>query len=375
MGYYFETKDLVVGYHGNPLIKNISIGIEKGEIVTLIGPNGSGKSTILKSITKHLATISGVVWIGENELGKTSYRDLSRKVAVVLTERIKPELMTCRDVVATGRYPYTGRMGVLTREDEAQVNEAMAEVHVLDLASTSFFDISDGQRQRVLLARAICQQPEIIVLDEPTSFLDIRHKVELLTILRKMAKEKGTTVIMSLHEIDLAAKVSDKIICVADNQIKAFGPPEEIFISDRIHALYGIDSSTFNIHFGSIELPRIEGEADTFVISSCGSGIPVFRQLQKMGIPFYAGILYTNDVDYQVAKSLAVQVIRESPFEEISDETLQNASDILKRCKNVVICDTVIGKSNQKLQNLIDLAKQTEGLKKWNSLSIKEIKN
>lgn len=364
MGYYFETKDLAVGYHGNTLIGNISIGFEKGEIVTLIGPNGSGKSTILKSITKHLPVISGIVRIGRDELGRLSYQELSKKAAVVLTERIRPELMTCREVVATGRYPYTGRLGILRGEDERLVSDAMEEVQIMDLEDRSFLDISDGQRQRVLLARAICQQPEVIVLDEPTSFLDIKYKVELIGILRKMAKERGTTVIMSLHEIDLAAKISDKIICVDGNQIAAFGPPEEIFVEGRIQKLYGIRPETFNIYFGSTELPRVAGEARTFVISSCGSGIPVYRKLQKCGIPFYAGILYTNDIDYQLARALAVRVIEERPFEEIREETFEKAVSLLRTCEQVVICDTVIGTGNQKMKKLIELAEGMEGLTK-----------
>ena len=126
---------------------------------------------------------------------------------MVLTERLKPELMTCHDVVATGRYPYTGRLGILSKEDELKVDQAMEAVHAQELGSRNFQEISDGQRQRVLLARAICQEPEIMILDEPTSFLDIRYKLELLGILRNMAKEKGITVILSLHEIDMAQKM------------------------------------------------------------------------------------------------------------------------------------------------------------------------
>ena len=116
--FYFQTKDLSVGYDGKPLIRDISIGIEKGEIVTLIGPNGSGKSTILKSIARQLKTIAGTVLIEKNDLKSLSYRETAQKMAVVLTERIKAELMTCWDVAATGRYPYTGRLGILTREDK-----------------------------------------------------------------------------------------------------------------------------------------------------------------------------------------------------------------------------------------------------------------
>lgn len=253
MSYYFETKDLSVGYQGKPLIKNITIGVEPGEMITLIGPNGSGKSTILKSITKHLATVAGTVHIGQEELEKMSYKNLSQKVAVVLTERIKPELMTCRDVVASGRYPYTGRMGILSKEDEEKVDNAMEKVHALDLSSKSFDAISDGQRQRILLARAICQEPEIIVLDEPTSFLDIRHKVDLLKILQDMARNDGTTVIMSLHEIELAYKMSDKILCVKGDHIEHFGKVEEIFQEELIKGLFDLDDETFALYFDRIK--------------------------------------------------------------------------------------------------------------------------
>ena len=117
--FYFQLKDLAVGYHGNPLIRDINIGIDKGEIVTLIGPNGSGKSTILKSITRQLKLIGGTVFFDDTSLMELSYKELSSTMAVVLTERIKTELMTCHDIVATGRYPYTGRLGILAKRDES----------------------------------------------------------------------------------------------------------------------------------------------------------------------------------------------------------------------------------------------------------------
>ncbi len=256
MDYYFETKDLSVGYQGRVLIQDISLGVKPGEIITLIGPNGSGKSTILKTITKHLAAISGTVCIGRDELGKMSYKDLAKKVAVVLTERIKPELMTCRDVVAAGRYPYTGKMGLLTVQDEQKIEEAMKKVHALELAGKSFDAISDGQKQRIMLARAICQEPEIIVLDEPTSFLDIRHKIELLNILRDMARIQGTTVVMSLHEIELAYKMSDKIICVKGDHIEHFGTVEEVFQEDLIKELFDLDEETFRMYFQGIRFHK-----------------------------------------------------------------------------------------------------------------------
>ena len=303
---YFQMKDLSVGYHGNVLIHDICTEIKKGEILTLIGPNGSGKSTILKSITKQLTLIGGKVTIGEKNLKDLSYKELATKMAVVLTQRAKPELMTCYEVVAAGRYPYTGRLGILTREDEKKTQEALEIVHATEYAEKSFEAISDGQRQRILLARAICQEPEVLILDEPTSFLDIRYKLELLTILKNMAKEKQITVIMSLHEIDLAQKISDKILCVKGDTIFGYGEPEAIFKEDFIQKLYEIDNGHFDPVFGSVELAKAEGETEVFVISSGGSGIPVYRNLQKAKIPFSAGILYTNDIDYHLAKHLAV---------------------------------------------------------------------
>ena len=355
---YINMNNLAVGYNGKALIHDICIGIEKGEIVTLIGPNGAGKSTILKSITRQLKIISGNVTIAEENLTKLSFRDLSTKMAVVLTERMKPELMTCHDIVATGRYPYTGKLGILSREDEQKVDEAMEAVHAQELGDRDFNAISDGQRQRVLLARAICQEPEIIILDEPTSFLDVRHKLELLSILRDMAKRKKITVIMSLHEIDLAEKVADKIICVKGDRIAHYGKPETIFKEDIIKELYGIDNGFFDPVFGSLELPRPEGEPKAFVLSSGRNGIPVYRELQKQNLAFVAGVLYTNDIDYQLARLLAAHTVTEKPFEEISEQTFTEASKWIDACDGVIDAGITIGSGNRRIEELLKKAQE-----------------
>lgn len=370
--YYFHMDNLSVGYNRKALIHDICIGIKKGEIVTLIGPNGSGKSTILKSITRQLQIIGGKVYFDNQNLLSFTFRDLSTRMAVVLTERMKPELMTCHDIVATGRYPYTGRLGILTREDEEKVEEAMKAVHAEALGSRDFNNISDGQRQRVLLARAICQEPDIIILDEPTSFLDIKHKLDLLSILRDMAKKKQITVIMSLHEIDLAQKIADKIICVKGDTISHFGKPEEIFEENMIRELYEINNGFFDPLFGSIELPKPEGEAKTFVICGNGTGIPVFRQLQKVHTPFIAGVLYTNDVDYRLARLLADQVITEKPFMEISGETFQKALKAMESCDRVICTSVPVGSCNKRLGELIEAAKKSRKEKQKSAVCIKK---
>ena len=354
--YYFQMKDLSVGYNGNSLIRDINIGINKGEIVTLIGPNGSGKSTILKSITRQLKVVRGNVFFDDTSLLKLPYKELASKMAVVLTDRIKTELMTCHDIVATGRYPYTGRLGILTQEDECLVEEAMQAVHAQELGNRDFNAISDGQKQRVLLARAICQDPDVIGLDEPTSFLDVKYKLELLSILERMARQKKITVIMSLHEIDLAQKISDKIICVKGETISHYGNPEEVFTEEIIRELYGINNGYFDPLFGSIELPAPEGEPEVFVISSGGTGIPVYRRLQKEHIPFAAGILYENDMDYRLARLLAAEVITEEPFEEIREETLQKAIETIGKCKRVINAGVKIGTWNIGIERLLERA-------------------
>lgn len=355
---YLQMQNLAVGYNNKPLIHDICIDIKKGEIVTLIGPNGSGKSTILKSITRQLKLIGGNVIMDGKDMLNLSYKELSTKMSVVLTERMRPELMTCHDIVATGRYPYTGKLGMLTREDEEKVEFALKAVHALELGNRDFNRISDGQRQRVLLARAICQEPEIIILDEPTSFLDVKHKLELLSILRSMAKEKSITVIMSLHEIDLAQKISDKIICVKGETISHYGVPEDIFKGDIIKGLYEVDNGFFDPCFGSIELSRPEGIPEVMVISSCGKGIPVYRRLQKENIPFAAGILYTNDIDYQVANFLATELVTEEPFHEISDASFDRAMEILKRVKQVICPGITFGPCNARIADLLKEAEK-----------------
>ena len=355
---YVKLDAVSVGYHGKALIRDICMDIQKGEIVTLIGPNGAGKSTILKSISRQLKLIGGKILLDARELTGISYKDLSTKMAVVLTERMKPELMTCRDVVATGRYPYTGRLGILSSEDEEIVDRAMETVHAEGLGDRDFNAISDGQRQRVLLARAIAQEPEIIVLDEPTSFLDVRHKLELLAILRGMAKEKQITVLMSLHEIDLAQKISDKIICVKGDQIARYGSPEEIFTEETIRELYEINNGSYDPCFGSLELPAPEGTPKILVLSSCGSGIPIYRKLQKEQQPFAAGILYKNDLDYQLARLLAAEVVTAEPFEPYSDAQIQAALSLADRVDRVLLTEFPIGNTNSRIQEVLEAARR-----------------
>jgi len=252
MEYFFKTENLTVGYDGKPIVNNIDVSIKKGQILSLIGPNGSGKSTILKSITKQLKVIDGVVFLSGSPINDINSRDMARRAAVVLTERPKPELMTCGDVVAVGRYPYTGMLGILSASDKEKINEALCLVNALDLKDRCFSEVSDGQLQRIMLARAICQEPEIIILDEPVSFLDIRYAVEILDILRRMASERGVTVIMSLHELNYAKRVSDRVMCVKDGYMLHLDTPEAVFTKEIISRLYDLSDGVYAELFGGL---------------------------------------------------------------------------------------------------------------------------
>ncbi len=240
MNYYFQAERLAVGYNGKPVVENIEVNLPKGKILTLIGPNGCGKSTILKSITKQLKNLGGVVRVDGVSIAEIVPKTFARKVSVVLTERPKPELMTCWDVAAAGRYPYTGMLGILSERDKEIVRDALRLVGALELKDRNFSEISDGQRQRVMLARAVCQEPEIIVLDEPTTFLDIRYAIDILAILRRMASERGVTVVMSLHELNYAKRVSDLVMCVKNGGVMFLDTPEVIFTRGIIGELYDL---------------------------------------------------------------------------------------------------------------------------------------
>ena len=358
---FIYTENMTVGYDGKALIRDIRLSLEKGQILTLIGPNGAGKSTILKSIIRQLKLVDGAVFLDQKSMEKMTDKEISRKLAVVMTGRMQPELMTCEDIVGTGRYPYTGVLGILSAEDHEKVRAAMELVHAWDLKDRDFSAVSDGQRQRILLARAICQDPSVIVLDEPTSFLDIRHKLELLTILKDLVRRKKVAVLMSLHELDLAQKLSDYIVCVKGEYIERCGTPEEIFTSSYITGLYGITKGSYYAEFGCLEMEPVKGKPQVFVIGGNGSGIPVYRRLQRMGIPFAAGILHENDVDYPIARALASQVISEAPFEPIREETYDRAAEVLASCGQVICCLKEFGTLNDMNRKLAELGRDKQG--------------
>ncbi len=342
-----QAESLSVGYSKKIIVDGLTVSVSAGEICTLIGPNAAGKSTVLKTIAAQLPLISGNVALCGDRLDTLREKDISKRLSVLLTQKITAERMTCGDVAETGRYPYTGTFGILTDEDKRIVHEAMSLTGAAHLYDTDFRQISDGQRQCVMLARAIAQQPKIMLLDEPTSYLDIGHKLHILSLLRKLAKERQIAVIQSLHELDLAQKFSDKVICIHNGRAERTGTPEEIFTGDYISALYEIRDGAYDPRFGAAEPSAASGEPEIFVIGGGGAGIPVYRRLHRMRIPFAAGILHENDVEYPVASALASVVITEKAFEPIGEDAVRQAAAVMKQCREVICCTESFRAMNQ----------------------------
>ena len=255
-----ETQNLAVGY-GAPLLRDIALHAERGKILALIGPNGAGKSTLLKTLAGQLAAQGGAVLLDGQDLTAYTPNARARKLALMLPHTARTELTSCFEVAAAGRYPYTGRLGILSDADRQQVHDALCLVRAEELEDRDFARISDGQRQRVLLARAVCQQPEILLLDEPTSFLDVKGKAELMDILQVLAHEKNVAVIVTLHELELAQRLADAVVCVAPSGVSAVLAPQDAFAQDNICALFGLSTDQYAVLFaGSGAKPKPQFE-------------------------------------------------------------------------------------------------------------------
>lgn len=342
-----HTEQLNVGYDKKVVIRDVDIRALKGQTVCLIGPNGAGKSTILRTLTGLLAPVDGCVYIGREEVHKIRPAEKARKLAVVLTDRLNLNMTTAREVVAMGRTPYTGFLGKLSQEDKEIVEQCLKTVDAWELRDRDFTSLSDGEKQKVLIARALAQKPKLIVLDEPTSHLDIRHKVEVVRILNKLALETGLTVILALHDIDIAVKFCQIVLMVKDGRIVAKGRPEEIIDRDTVGRLYDIRGAFYDSILGNLEICN-DADPEIYVAAGAGSGIPVYRALTRMGFGIATGMLTENDVDYLVASAMHLETVAGSSFEPFDGKTVEKAGEWMERCRLLIDAGFPIGQENRK---------------------------
>ncbi len=309
-------------------------------------------------------------------------KEIAKEMSIVLTEKIVPDMMTAEEIVGLGRYPHTNHMGKLNEKDIKIINESINIVNGEKLRDKEFKYLSDGEKQRIMIARAICQEADTMVLDEPTSYLDIRYKIELLNILNKLSLEKEKTIIMSLHEIDLVSKIADKVLLIKDGNIFKFGSPEEVITDEAIREAYSLDIGTFNSTLGNLELPKSTKDAKVFVIGGGERVNILYRELNKNNIGFFSGVLFKNDIAYNVSKTLAKETIAEDSFKEIKKKNIDQSKKHIKACKYIIdMGESLEGVNNGNRQllnfacengvDILSLRKEDLGLnaKKFESIS------
>ncbi|MGO0883669.1 ABC transporter ATP-binding protein [Clostridioides difficile] len=347
-----RTNNLSVGYDKKVVVSDINIEVKNGEILCLLGSNGAGKTTILRSLSKLITPIKGEIYLNDVDIKHISRKTLSKKMALVLTNRLLGDLMTVQDVVNMGRYPYTGFFGNLSKKDLMMVDDSLESVNAIHLKKRYFDELSDGEKQKVLVARALVQEPEIIILDEPTTHLDIKHRLELMNILKKLSKEKSISVILSLHEIDIALKSCDKVALVKNNKVIAYGQPEDMVDENMINSLYELDDKNFNSLLGAVEISN-KSKNEVFIIGGGGKATPIYRAFTKRGIGIYSGVIHENDIDYEIGRTMGIKLFTEKPFESISDENFDLAIRNLNNSKIIIDTGFSVGETNKRNIDII----------------------
>jgi iron complex transport system ATP-binding protein len=260
-GAVLELNDLSVGYglsrgERRVVLAGLSVALHAGEFACLLGPNGVGKSTLLRTAAAMQKPLAGTVTIGGVDVRKLRPRALAQRLGVVLTERVQVGILAAYDLVGLGRYPYTGWAGRLTERDHAVVRWAIAATGSEDLAARNVAELSDGERQRVMIARALAQEPAAMLLDEPTAFLDVSRRVEITGLLQRLARESGLAVLLSTHDLELALRTADTIWLVApDGRFRA-GAPEDLALDGTLEAAFRGPDLAFDREAGGFRLHR-----------------------------------------------------------------------------------------------------------------------
>jgi iron complex transport system ATP-binding protein len=367
-----SCKDLSIGYKNKTVLSGLNLTVDAGQFISLLGPNGAGKTTLLRTLSRHLTPVSGFIELEGRPLTNISAMELAKVMAVVLTEKVSPPLFSVYEFVGLGRYPHTNFLGRLDQADHRIVQNAISAVHADDLANRTFSDLSDGERQKALVARALAQQPRLLLLDEPTLHLDLKHRVEVMGILRNLCRSRNISVVASLHDVDVAAKVSDRVALIKSGTVTHWGTPETVLTNRSVTDLYDFSGARFCNHLGGIELYGEGLRGKVFVVAGMGSGAQVYRMMAKRGFTIATGVLHTNDLDYYVARSLGADCTTQAPMTRIDDPAMKAAIKNLEDCDVVIDCGFDLGPMNQGnydlLQAAINIPKPVFSLRRTNDL-------
>ncbi|MCK4661579.1 MAG: ABC transporter ATP-binding protein [Bacteroidales bacterium] len=266
--------NLDIGYNSNkPVLSNINQLVPKGELIAVIGKNGIGKSTLLRTITKLQHPLNGDIIVSDKNINSYSQKELAHKISFVSTEIIKVANLKVIDLVSFGRYPYTNWLGKIENKDKKRIYEALDMVGMLNFENRNINEISDGERQRVMIARTLAQDTDIIILDEPTAFIDLPNRYEIISLLNYLTKHKSKTIIFSTHDINIAIKETDKLWLMYDNKLIS-GAPEDLILSEELYNIFDNTKLFFDKISGEIKIEKkynkfinLAGEGDAFYLT------------------------------------------------------------------------------------------------------------
>ncbi|MGG7610666.1 ABC transporter ATP-binding protein [Streptomyces sp. ZG43] len=275
------AEELTLGYADRTVIDSLDLAVEPGRITVIVGANACGKSTLLRSMSRLLAPRAGRVLLDGRQVHRFPAKELARTMGLLPQSPLAPEGITVSDLVGRGRHPHQGVFSRWSREDDAAVASALEATRTEELAERAVDELSGGQRQRVWIAMALAQQTDLLLLDEPTTFLDVSHQVEVLDLLTDLNATRGTTIVMVLHDLNLAARYADHLIALADGRLHAQGAPSEVLTEETVRAVFGLESRIIEdpvsgrplmLPVGRHHAAGITGEAGKAVPAQAASG-------------------------------------------------------------------------------------------------------
>lgn len=283
-----KTHDLTIGYitrqNTTIVADNLSLTLRSGEMACLLGPNGAGKSTLMRTIAGVQPPLAGQITLMGDDLTNLTPQERSTRLSVVLTERPNLGLLNGYALVALGRHPYTDWTGRLSRYDEAMIRWAIEAVDAIELAEQPVMQLSDGQRQKLMIARALAQESELILLDEPTAYLDLPRRVETMRLLKQLAAETGRAILLSTHDLDLALRSADTLWLMSEGRVAA-GTPEDLVLSGAFEAAFRSAGVPFDRQTGAFQVAQASGK----IIIVEGEGLAytwTCRALTRLGYTF-----------------------------------------------------------------------------------------
>lgn len=349
------------GYNSSPVLKNVTFSIEKGDLLGIVGPNGSGKSTLLRTMSRVLPPSYGKVLLEEKDIYQISSTGVARKLAVVTQEQGLDFPFTVEEVVMMGRIPHLKRFQKEGPNDQEIVARAMEFTDTISLARRPVNELSGGEKQRVLIARALAQEPRLLFLDEPTSYLDLNYQIEIMELLTRLRREQELTIVMVVHDLNLASQYCDRLLVLREGEVYAAGAPNEVIKPELIKAVYGCDVKV-ECHDPSgrpllILQPRGNNNRNfksnkkrVHVVGGGGAGIVLLRYLADLGWEISTGVVNVGDSDWQEALRLGIDIVEAPPFCEVGEMEVVRNRDMMKKADFVVLAGIPFGSGN--LRNL-----------------------